>query len=792
MLGNYIKIALRNLRLYKGYAAVNILGLAVGLACCIFILLYVRFETSYDNYHEDAERIFRVNLHKQTESRDTRFAGCGDITAGVLRENFSELENVARLSRSRPYTVVYKDKVYFEELLNSADGEIFDIFLMPFVEGDPRTALERPYTAVLTTDMVEKYFGREKPIGKIINVDNRDYEITGIIENPPPNTHWKYGILMSWKSVEDYHELNNIWDGAFACTYIKLRPGVDPQEFERKISRLPHAYIGDELDRKNITLTLFIQPVSSIHLYSNLQWELEAPGNPAYLYIFSITGILILLIACINFMNLTTARSANRASEVGVRKVVGAQRHHLIWQFIGESLIITLFALVAALFLVDIALPFFNFTAGTRFVTADLLKADIGFLIAGLVLATGFLAGIYPAIVLSSFKPVSVMKGALSRGARGAVLRKLLVISQFTISIILIISTFVIYKQLNFMKDFPLGFDTEQKLVVSLDVNSVNADNFRRIKNEYLGSPDISAASMSSSIPGRWNYNWRVWPTGEEVTNNQLMNFVQIDMDYLDSYGLQMAAGRAYGAANEEEPHGYILNEAAVKKFGWSSPEKALEKNLWDEGRPITGVVKDFHFRGLQEEVAPLIMYPIQDDFKYLTLTVNTERLEGTLAFVTETSRRLFPRKPSEFFFLDADFDRQYRTEERISRLFGVFAFLGIFLAMMGLFGLISFIACQRTKEIGIRKVLGASVPQIVRLISGEFVLLVLVANVIALPLALFAARRLLEHFAYRTELTVGVFVLAGALALVVALLTVCLQALKAALANPVKALRNE
>lgn len=795
MLNNYLKIAIRNLLKHKGYSFINIAGLAVGLACGFYILYYIQFELSYDRYQKDYERIYRICQHKVTESRDERFAGCSDMVAPTIKQNFIEAEKVTRVALSRAYTVRYQERVFFEDKINAADPDVFDIFNINFIEGDPLTALNRPGTAVLTKEMAVKYFGDENPYGKTINIIQPftttgigNYEITGVIENPPDNTHWHYGIISSFITIEN-EEWMHRWDGSSIPTYVKLAPGYSVEDFENRISQLPSQYIGEQLKEKKTNLTLFLQPLKNIHLYSNLTWEMEPSGNPLYLYIFSGVGVLILLIACMNFMNLTTARAANRAGEVGIRKVVGAHRHNLFWQFMGESVIISLISMVGALLLVDLTAPWFNNLVGYKLTITSLFQPDIILKILVVTLIAGCLAGCYPAFFHSSFSPARVLKGSIRTGSRGALLRKILVVGQFTISIILIAGTLIVYKQINFMKDYSLGFNKEQKLIIGLDLEALNDTNYETVKNEFLQNPSITGATVSSSIPGRWMYRWRVWPSGEETTKNQAMNFFQVDYDFIKTYQLEIIAGQPF---QKDVRNGYIINEAAVKKFGWTSLEEALEKTLFDERRLISGVMKDFHFRGLQQTVEPLIIFLIGDDFKYLTLTVNTTALDKTVDFVRNKYQTLFPDKPCELFFLDADFDMQYRTETRLGKIFSIFTLLGLMIAGLGLFGLASFITQQRTREIGIRKVLGASVSNVVTLLSREFLLLVIGANLLAWPVAYLLIDRWLQDFAYRTGISWHIFISAGMASIIIAMLTVSFQAVKSALANPVDSLWRE
>ena len=576
--------------------------------------------------------------------------------------------------------------------------------------------------------------------------------------------------------------------------YIKLAEGVDADLFQEKIRYLPHQYIGKELEEQGVEFSLIMQPIRDIHLYSHLNWEAEASGNPLYVRIFIGVGLLILLITCMNFINLTTARSANRAGEVGMRKVVGAQRRQLIGQFLGESVLLAAIAMVFSCFFVMLLLPAFNNLLGAKFSWAHMLNPAIVLSLCGIMLFLGVIGGSYPAFFLSAFKPSAVLRGSLRAGTKGVLMRKILVVGQFAISITLIIGTILFEQQLNYMKNTDLGFDKEQKLVIEFDRSIITPSTYESVKTEMLKHPSITGATFSSSVPGRWMYLWQMWPYGERDTNSQLINCFQVDYDFLHEYDIELVAGRYFQKemGTDQPGVGNILNEAAVRTFGWNSVEEVLGKDITDENSPVIGVVKDFHFRGLQNKVEPLLMFVMVEDFRYISLTVNTENLSETLAFIDQKYQELYPNTIYEYFFLDKDFDMQYWAEEQIGKIFSIFTFFGIFIACLGLLGLASFVAEQRTKEIGIRKVLGASVSGIVVMLSREFVKWVLLANIIAWPLAWLGMNYWLRDFAYRIDITITPFIVSGLLALIIAFVTVSVQTFKAGRANPVQSLNYE
>ena len=799
LFGSYLKLFFRKMKKQKGYSFINIIGLVAGIACCILILLYVRFELSYDAFHEDADRIFRVGGILKTQRGVTHSAGAPPALGAVLKTDFPQVECSSRLTSLRPVIVTYKDNMFKEDRVRNVEPVIFHIFRIPFVKGNPSTALERPNTLVLTETLARKYFGEEDPVGKSIKIENivletdsPFYEVTGIVEDFPANTHFKYGILISWKTIErDRHTTD--WGGALP-TYVKLKKRTDLDLFEESVTRVVTENLEEYLKNRGADFTASIMPVKNIHLYSQLRDELEPPGNPLYILIFSGIGLFILLIASLNFINLSTARSANRAGEVGLRKIVGAYRRQLIGQFIGESILMAFISVVIAVGLTLLALPAFNQVVQTKYSCKEFMKLDMILFYAVISLALGVAAGLYPALFLSTHKPADVIKGVLRSGARSGMVRKVLVVVQFSISIILIIGTMIFYSQLNFMKNRHLGIDIDQRLVIDLQDNEIDPNSAGSIKQEFLKFQDVEEATFASSVPGRWRYKWRLWPTGEQKDNNQLINCMQVDQDFLDVFELTLIGGRWYNEKqlSERTNAGVILNETAVKAYGWRSFEEALSKTFMPEKLPVLGVIKDYHFTGLQNQIEPLSLFNIMDDYVYLILALNTSNLNQTLSSIENKFKKLFPNKLYQHFFLDEDFAEQYRAEERLGTIFNFFTLLGILIACLGLFGLASYMAEQKTKEIGIRKILGAPTFKIVIQLSKEFTKCILIANLIAWPIAYFAVHRWLQEFAYRIKPGVFQFVFSGALALLIALITVSWQSIKAASANPVDSLRYE
>ncbi|UCE18452.1 MAG: ABC transporter permease [Gemmatimonadota bacterium] len=799
MLKNYFTVAFRNMKRHKGYSFINIAGLSIGIACCVFILLFVRLELSYDSYHPDVDRIFRVGLMKETEKGRTAEESNLIPMGPALKENYPQVEYAGRvcIAFSQP-TVQYQNKIFKEKSIFKADSELFSIFHIPFLQGDPRTALDHINTAVLTESFAKKYFGQEDPMGKMIRINSSDFMVTGIAENPPHNTHLQLDLFLSY-TIADEPEWMSGWHALAtpAFTYIKVKPGIHPDEFEDLIRHVPQTYIGEQLEEMGAEYTNFLQPVRDIHLYSLSAQGKRPARSLIYTYIFSVVGVLILLIAGMNFMNLSTARSANRSSEVGIRKVVGAHRGQLVGQFLGESLVTSFTSLAIAVTGVGLLLPFFNNFAGTQFTSSALLEPMIITILLFLALFIGIVAGIYPAFFLSAFRPISILQGSLRAGSRALMMRKILVVGQFAISIILIIATLIVYHQLDYMKNQPLGFEKERKLVLPLSSWDIIEDNYDHVKDQFLQHPSITAATATSGVPGKSINRLWMYPSEEESENGQTPMILRCDQDFISVYGIEMVAGRPFRKEMETDrlSGNFIINEAAVTSFGWNSPEEAVDRQIMVGSRrtpfQVLGVVKNFHWYGLQNAIEPVVLRFVSM-FRYITLNVNTDNLPETLAFIEKKYGELFPNQVFEYFFVDRDFDKQYSFEERLGRIFRLFSFLGIFIACLGLFGMTAFIAQQRKKEIGIRKVFGAQVPGILLLLGTEFLKWVCVANIIAWPFAYYAGQKWLNNFAYRISLSVSTFISAGVLAICIALLTVSYQSIKSALANPVESLRYE
>jgi putative ABC transport system permease protein len=793
MFKNYLKVVLRNTRKQKAYTLITIVGFSIGMACCILIFFYIQFERSYDDFHADADRIFRVALAWHTSDTVNYWTTISTLAAWELKEKYPQVEKVARIRNRGTQPVSYEKNLFYEDGCLDADPEIFEIFSISAVEGNPRAALSRPGNMIITQRMATKYFRDKNPLGQSIRIGNNTFEIAGIIADPPENTHLKYKFIGSLLSESAPPPSNDNWGNIAYHTYIKLRPGIDWKTFEALISHMADPYTQNYFKGSNKAHIYYLQPIQEIHLHSNIRREFEQPGNPSTLNILAFVAALIFFIACLNFINLTTARSSRRAIEVGVRKAIGAQRCQLIFQFIGESIFLLMIAMSAALVLVAAAVPLFNSLAGTEFSLTNLIQPSLLLRLFSLVIFAGILVGFYPAFFLSSFKPIFALKGLKHSGSPRYSLRKILIVGQLFVSVGLIISTLVIHKQIRFMKNQYLGFDKEQKLIIPVRGGASIRDSYPVVKSELTSHANIRGATVSSSVPGLFCRITGILLEGEELKDEHRFYFYSVDYDFISEYGIEIIAGRSFhGEKSTGSSDGYIINETALAELGLSTPEDAIGKRIiWEGGQEIIGVIKDFHFSGLQTKIEPFFL-AVRPDYRYISLTVGPENLENTIKFVEGVWKKLFPGNIFEYFFLDKEFDRQYRSEEQIARMFNVFVTLGMFITCLGILGLISYSAEQRTKEIGIRKVLGASGGHILILLQKEYIRCVLTANVIAWPAAYFAMHFWLQNFAYRVNPGMGQFLTAAVLTVLLTLLTISYQSIKAATANPVDSLRYE
>ncbi|MGH7600666.1 MAG: ABC transporter permease, partial [bacterium] len=709
MLKNYLKIALRNLLKHKAHSFINIVGLAVGIACCFFIFSYVQDELSYDRYHQKADQIYRLVSDVQTQSETNRQANTSAMMAPALRVDFPQVLSFVRFMPTE-MLVRHGDNQFQEEHVFFADSSVFEVFSFSLIKGDPHTALKEPYSVVLTAKTAQKFFGEENPMGQTLIVDNElTFKVTGILAEVPRHSHFVFDMLVSFTTCEKLFPNRMNWFSFAFYTYLLLPKDFNVTVLEAKFPAFIDHHIGGQLRGYGMNYILSLQPLTKIYLHSQRLAEIGPVGSSDTLYIFSAIAVFILFIACINFMNLATARSTKRAKEVSMRKVVGAERSQLIRQFLGESILLSFLSLLLALMLFELLLPALNTLSGKELSLHFNRHWVQALVLFGLALLVGIIAGSYPAFVLSGFQPLAVLKSVLRSTGRGAVLRRSLVVFQFAISVVLIIGTVVVYMQLDYLRRQSPGFNKEQMLVIDFKGEEGVKRRHETIKRELQAHPSVAGSSFSSGAPGTGLTTWyTVVEVGGGATRESNLEALLVDYDFLNNYGIEIVAGRAFSQAHATDAtEAFIINEAAVAHFGWTSPEEAIGKRIEQigarkQGR-IIGVVKDFHFESLHYRIAPLSLHLLPSHFTYLSLRIKTEEVSRTVAALKRRWEALVPNRPFEYFLLDENFDQQYHADEKFGQVFGVFAILAILIACLGLLGLASFTAEQRIKEIGIR-----------------------------------------------------------------------------------------
>jgi putative ABC transport system permease protein len=790
MIKNYLIVALRSLRKHKAYSLINITGLAIGMACSILIFLWVRDELSFDRFHADAARIVRVYRDEGVTAPGSSSALTSPPMAAALKKDFPEVLKSTRFGTWQRRLVTNGDKSFTETGYMHADPDFFEMFSFPFVKGDAKTAFSIPNSVVLAESAARKYFGADDPMGRTLTVDRAfDIVVTGIVQDPPANSSLKFSMLSPFALLlSKYLDEENAdnWGFNSFSTFLLLTPDVRAADFNTKLDGYLQRYAAKDTDR------LAVQPLTDIHLRSAVGHEPFATGSIRYVWIFSALSLFILAIASINFMNLTTARYAKRAREVGMRKVVGAGRPQLVRQFLAESILTSLLALGAALILVEFMLPSFNTLSGKALAANGLEKLPVLLGCFGIALATGLLSGIYPALFLSSFRPIRVLKGALRGAGGGAGFRKTLVILQFSLSVFLITGTAVISRQMTYMRTKDLGFNKER--IIHLRLFGELNGKYPVIRERLLQNPDVVSVTASLALPtdiqnSPGTPEWE----GKDPSAKWDIRADFVDFDYIETFRVPIIEGRSFSRDYATDAaEAYIVNEEAVRRMGLKRPVVGQRFAFWGQEGRIIGVMKDAHFQNLHRKIEPLVFKIFPDWFRFLYIKLRAGDTPAVLASIEKTWTSLNLGYPFDYHFLDEDFDNLYRAEARMGTLFRTFAVLAVFIACLGLFGLASFMAEQRTKEIGIRRILGASIPGITTMMSREFAVLVLAANLAAWPPAWFFMGRWLRGFAYRAELSVWSFVASGAIALAVALLTVGALSVRAASANPADALRYE
>lgn len=807
MFRNYFKIAWRNLIHNKWFSAINILGLSIGLATCLIIMLFVSHELSYDRFHKKADRIARVYFEGDVQGGKMKETTVMAPVAATMKRDFPEVEDATRLqSFNWAPKLLVDNREFRSDRVAYADPNFFDVFTLPFIQGNSKTALTEPNTVVLTKDVARKYFGKEDALGKIIRfkAENKTpMKVTGVIENIPSNSHFRFGLLASMESVEDAKQQSWMSSGYF--TYIVLKNKSDLEKLGAKIPGLVDKYIGPQMKdgtgqtlaefrSGGSSLTFHLQQLTDIHLYSDFQYDLSAPGDIRYVYIFGVIALFMLLIACINFMNLSTAGASKRSREVGIRKVLGSLKGELIKQFLAESILIAAIALLLSLVLIKLALPLFNHLSGQELTFSFIRQPLLIPALIGIALLTGLIAGSYPAFYLSSFKPVAVLKGKWIPVKGRISFRSALVVFQFFISIMLIVGTTVVYRQLSYMRHKDVGYDKDKVMVLS-NVGALGnkMDVFRQ---QLQSDPAVVSVSASRYLPAGDSGNNNFFVCTEQDPGRLVKTLrYEVDEQYIPTLGIQVKEGRNFSREYGTDSSAVIVNEAAVKALGWKGNPSGQTISRTSKGEKelyhVVGVVKDFHFRSLHEHISPLLMvlapYPGS-----LVIKVSTTDIPGFTAKLRQSFAAYGAEDPLDYSFLDERYHNTYSAEQKIGTILGIFAGLTIFIACMGLFGLAKFTAEQRTKEIGIRKVLGASAAQLSAMLSRDFLKLVLIACFIAFPIAGWAMYKWLQDFAYRIDVEWWIFAAAGLTAVLIALLTVSFQAIRAAMANPVESLRNE
>jgi putative ABC transport system permease protein len=806
MFKNYFKIGLRSLLRNKFFTAINIFGLTLGMTTCLLIMLYVQNELSYDSFNKKANQIVRVVFRGSIQGEKMKEAMVMPPVAQTFKSEYPEVLEATRLRNYGNPRITYGDKTFKESAFAYADSNFFEVFTLPFLKGNPKTALLEPNTIVISETVAKKYFGDEDPIGKVLLFKdlNTSFKITGVMRPMPVNSHFHFDLFASMASFPQSREFS--WMTSEYYTYLVLPKGYDYKKLEAKLPADVEKYMGSQLQKamgmtysqfrqKGNELGLYLQPLMDIHLHSDLNLELGPVSDIRYVYIFSVVAIFMLLIACINFMNLSTAGASKRAREVGIRKVLGSLNGQLVRQFLLESLLLTSFAFLLSLILVFWTLPLLNKLSGKN-LSFNLLSNP--WLLPGLLLfalVTGLLAGSYPAFFLSSFKPVTVLKGKLASMGKTVSLRSGLVIFQFFISIVLIIGTIIVHKQLSFIQNEKLGYNKDQ--VVIVQEAYWLGKNLEAFKQKLLQDPRVSSISSSGYLPAgiTYNNNFMIYA---DNNSDQLVKTLRYDVDYnyIQTLGMEMSDGRNFSKSFGTDSTGIIINEETAKAFGWD--KNALGHNLTrpdNDGTKLTyhviGVVKNFHFKSFHEPISPLVMV-LNNNNENLIVKANTKDIAGLLNTMKKNWNELKGEVPFSYTFLDDRFNNSYESEQKIGFLLSIFAGVTIFVACLGLLGLATFTAEQRTKEIGIRKVLGASITSIVSLLSIDFIKLVFIAFVIATPVAWYMMNKWLQDFAYKTNISAWIFLLTAVLAIVITIITVSFRAIRAAVVNPVNSLRAE
>jgi putative ABC transport system permease protein len=811
MIKNYLRSAFRNVKRNPFISFINIFGLTVGLTCCLLILTYIINERSYDKFNKNADNIYRATriFYSGQNIESLHLSAIAPPFGPLLQSGFPDIQKITRLLPNGSTPLRYKDKLFNENNVFMADENFFDFFSIPVIKGDPHKGLYDPYTVMMTEAVAKKYFGDADPMNKTILLDNNKHEfkVTGIFKPFPVNSHLHPEILMSFNTLKDtaiYGEKQletNFGNNSF-YTYLLFPPNYNVDRVKAQLPDFLDRYVhlpgipGNIKTHQATKLTL--QKLTDIHLHSHLDDEIEENGDINRVYIFSAIALFILMIACINYMNLSTARSALRAKEIGIRKVIGAERKEIISQFLSESVLITWIAMILALILTGLLLPLVNKVSNQELSFSTLLHWQVLLPLISLPFIIGLLSGVYPAIYMSSFIPVKVLKGILKTGSANVSFRKVLVVFQFSISIFLIVATTVVFQQLQYIQKKDLGFNKYH--VLTMQYTRLLNKQYDAFRDDILKNGDVKELGRSSRIPsGRLldGQGASILEGGSMQPLKVDLKYITTDYGFIPTYGMQMAAGRNFSKAYSTDTNNYIINEAAVRTLGWKTATNAIGKDISYGGikGKVIGIVKDFHFESLHQPIIPLLFQlPSERNSYYskLSIKIDGRNVQSAINTIQTTWQKYLPETPFDFTFLDDKFDQLYRSEQQQGNLFTIFSCIAIFIACLGLFGLSAFTITQRVKEIGVRKVLGASVPQIVTELSKDFLKLVAIAAVISLPIAWYFMNNWLHDFASRISISWWILLMAGIVASIIAFVTISFQSIKAALANPVKSLRSE
>jgi len=807
MIKNYVKIAWRNLMHHKVYSGINIFGLAIGIAGCLLILQYVNYELSYEDFQVNKDRIYRVQQDRYDNGKlSTQWAAGAFGVGNAFKDAIPEIEDYVKIVRPGNITTEVQNQPLKIKEVFFASGSFFKIFTYPLLSGDKNTALKEPNTVALSETTARKIFGTTHVIGKSLELNRKNnYLITAVFKDAPGNTQLKPNMLLSYSTFVKMNTDSsgngpeNAWEWDGCLTYLLLRKDANPESVEKKFAAIAEKFVGADMKKYNSAVVYKLQPLNDIHLYSHYIMEPGETGDGKTVYLLLGIAFFIVIIAWVNYINLATSRAITRAREVGVRKAIGSRRSQLVYQFLSESAVMNGIALVLAILIVMIAIPGFNSLSGQSLSFTLFTKYQFWLSLAALFITGVFLSGLYPAFVLSGFNPIEVLKGNMGSTKQNSVLRKSLVIFQFAVSLFLLIGTVTVYKQIQYMRQQSLGINIEQTLVVSppsVGIDSTYLQKMTAFKRELSQYPSIKNVTVSTSIPGEpvgWNAGGIKLVGADENTQKQY-RAIGVDYDYMKTYGLKIIAGRIFSRSFGSDDSAVIFNRKAVEQLGFNNPEEALNKRIdfWGGKYLIVGVTENFHQQSLQDAYEPLILRLIPAVTGYLSVKTNGADAGKTINVVKGEWNKFFPGNTFDYFFLDEHFNDQYKADQRFGQVFGLFTGLAILVACMGLFGLASFTTLQRTKEIGVRKVLGASVFNILKLLYREFALLLMIAFVIAVPVAWFATSNWLQGYAFRIIVHWTYFVIPFITIVAIALITVSFQSIKAAIANPAKSLRSE